>query len=106
MGEGREPTEGRKSGRPRIGPGAHAGAGRSPFRVAFASYVSTVEMDGGLEELRTLGHVEIDDEVYEIFEIGIEHYRVVRGSDRMLIGTFRGSPTSMWLLEPETVSLD
>jgi hypothetical protein len=63
-------------------------------------------MNGETEEVRPLGEVEIDDDVYLIVEIGIEHYHVFRSSDRLRIGTFRGSPTSMWLLEPETVPLE
>jgi hypothetical protein len=56
--------------------------------------------------LEPLGEIEIDEVVYEIFEVGIEHFHVVRRSDRIRVGIFRGSPTSMWLLEPESVSLD
>jgi hypothetical protein len=56
--------------------------------------------------LRPLGRVEIDSDEYEILEVGIQHYRVVRIGDGRPVGVFRGSPTSMWLLEPEGVTLD
>jgi hypothetical protein len=59
-----------------------------------------------MDLLRPLGEVVIDADVYEILEAGIEHYHVIRRSDRCRIGAFRGSPTSMWLLEPEGVPLD
>jgi hypothetical protein len=60
----------------------------------------------GTDPLRPLGLVEIDSEIYEILEVGIERYQVVRRSDGRPIGAFRGSPTSMWLLEPEGVTLE
>jgi hypothetical protein len=63
-------------------------------------------MNGGMEELRPLGEVEVEEEIYEIVEVGIEHYHVFRRSDRLRIGAFRGSPMSLWLLEPEAVPLD
>jgi hypothetical protein len=58
------------------------------------------------ERLRSLGVVEIEADVYDINEVSIEHYEVVRRSDGCRIGTFRGSPTSMWLLEPEDVAIE
>jgi hypothetical protein len=66
-------------------------------------------MNVDVERLRSLGEVEIEADVYDILEAGIEHYQVVRRSDGCRVGTFRGSPTSMWLLEPdenEAVTLD
>jgi hypothetical protein len=59
-------------------------------------------MNVEMESLRPLGVVEIDDDAYDIFEVAIEHYHVIRRSDGCRIGSFRGSPTSMWLLEVES----
>jgi hypothetical protein len=58
------------------------------------------------EPLRPLGEVEIEEEIYEILEIAIEHYQVVRKSDARPVGVFRGTQSSMWLLEPQGVTLD
>jgi hypothetical protein len=57
-------------------------------------------------EPQWLGQVEVDGDLYVIFESGIEHYRIVRSADGHCVGGFRGSPSSMWLLEPEEASLD
>jgi hypothetical protein len=57
-------------------------------------------------EPQWLGQVEVDGDLYLIFEADIEHYRIVRSADGHCVGRFRGSPTSMWLLEPDEVSLD
>jgi hypothetical protein len=53
-----------------------------------------------------LGEVEVNDVHYAIVELDAYHYQVVRPSDGRRVGRFRGSPTSMWLLEPDDVELD
>jgi hypothetical protein len=63
-------------------------------------------MEPVAHEPSPLGEVDVDGTVYLIFASGIERYHVVRRSDGHRIGGFRGSPNSMWLLEPSEVDID
>ena len=48
-----------------------------------------------------LGEVEVSGFIYRIHRSGISEREVVRCVDGRCIGRFRGSPSSMWLLEAE-----
>jgi hypothetical protein len=52
-----------------------------------------------------LGDVEVEVEgiVYRIHQLGANQREVIRRSDNRRVGTLRGSPSSMWLLEPEEI---
>ena len=52
------------------------------------------------------GEIELDAIGYLILEMDATRYVVVRRTDGRRIGGFRGSPTSMWLLEADAVELD
>jgi hypothetical protein len=61
---------------------------------------------GTSETEQLLGEIEVDAIFYVIVDAGADRYHVVRRTDGLRVGRFRGSPSSMWLLEPETVELD
>ena len=63
-------------------------------------------MPSDTKEREPIGVVEVDAVLYVIVETISDHYQVLRLHDKRRVGAFRGSPTSMWLLEPENVEID
>jgi hypothetical protein len=64
-------------------------------------------MDAGLGgERAELGRVKALGDVYSIVQAGIGSREVIRESDGRLVGRLRGSPTTMWFLEPVAIELD
>jgi hypothetical protein len=58
------------------------------------------------ERREEVGKVEVEADEYIIVSLDAEHYQVVRSKDDQPVGRFRGTPTLMWLLEPESIEID